>query len=100
MKLRHNGCSTVLVVPKEITFQFGQSNRSTVMVLWAQCQDQELSVLIGGAINMLFENNGLLRMINGDLCSGFVPKRVLSPDDQEFESPNRAVLLGDFLLRS
>lgn len=99
MKIRSQGCTTILVVPEQITFQFDQSDRSTVMTLWLACQEDKLNALLGGSIRMIFENTGLRRMIGDELCAGYVPKRVLSPDDEEFYQYPRAVLLGDFLLR-
>ena len=98
MKIKHNGGTTLLVVPEEITFQHTEGDRSTAITLWAKCREDRLCVLVSGTLGMIFENSGLRRMIKWDLCTGYVPRRVTS-DSEEFDLYPRSALFGDFCLR-
>lgn len=99
MKMRSNGCTTLLVLPVEITFQYSEGDRSTLITLWAKCREEKLSVLVCGTLGMIFEDSGLRRMIKGDLCVGYVPKRVIPLDSKEFDLHPSSVLFGDFYLK-
>ena len=99
MKMKQNGCTTLLVVPEEKTFQYAEEDRSTAITLWAKCREDKLCVLVSGTLGMVFENSGLRRMIKGDLCTGYVPRQVLPLDSKEFDLYPRTALFGDFCSR-